>query len=216
MPTLQIHSYELFLMARKASRAALAARPGTFVSDSIVAVVLAAAAVEAFPNELSHHVEVRRMSFADWAPGVVSSELSDCADRLRCLEGNRQSVSKKYLEASCALGQPFARDREPFQGLRDLMCLRNEIVHLKPSVSGRLHKGARVAEALERRGIARRHHSGADISWLHLVAAPEVGAWACGAALAIIKAVLALSKAPEPPSPDPLEGLRQFDSLQQS
>lgn len=88
MPTLSFHSLELLLIAYKArNRARLdGERPNALTTDSIVAVVMAAASTEAFINELAEHARVWREAAADWAPGSVSAALGACADALVELE----------------------------------------------------------------------------------------------------------------------------------
>lgn len=213
MPTLHAHSYELFLIARKASQDARAdaARPNALTTDSVVAVVMAAAAAEAFLNELAYHTDTIRVNTADWAPTAVTSQLAACASVLRELEDAKASVTAKYLIASLVLsGKSFERARAPYQDFATLMDLRNEVMHAKPVRGDAGHRGTKILAALEQRGIAQRLFPGVPTSWLHVLESPGVGAWACDAALGIIRAVLDLSPPPQPPTPDPLTLLRQF------
>jgi len=161
MPTLHVHSYELFLIARKAAKDARAdaSRPNALTTDSIVAVVMAAAAAEGFLSELAYHVEIMRKSLADWAPGAVTTQLGACADAMRELE--RQPLAEKYLKASESLsGRPFDKGCAPLQDFVDLVRVRDEVMHVKPVRNEDDHLGTRIATALEKRvspsGYSRR------------------------------------------------------------
>jgi len=212
MPTLHAHSYELFLIARKAAKAARedSKRPNALTTGSLNALVIAAAAVEAFLNELAHHVEVIRAS-ASSAREAISPQLATCSSVLQDLEDSRASVKSKYLMASLVLsGRSFEKGQDPFQDFAKLIDLRNEIMHAKP-VTGDEHRGTKIATALERRGVAKRLFPDVSTDWFHILESPGVGAWACKTALRIIRATLAFSPAPPEPGLDPLKMLRQFD-----
>lgn len=157
MPILHVHSYELFLIARTlAKRARLDAdRPNALATDSLGAVVMAAAAAESFLNELAYHVEIMSRSTADWAPQAVTQQLSACAREVRTLEDKKAKTAKKYMRVSELLGSPFKSVQAPFQDFQDLVSLRNEIIHCKPVRNGD-HLGERIAANLEQRGIAKR------------------------------------------------------------
>src|SRR5437879_3181840 len=102
MPILSFHSLELLLiayMARNRARAD-AERPNALTTDSIVAVVMAAASTEAFINELAEHARAWRLAASDWAPEAVSPRLAACADSIDELEDSHASITAKYLIAS--------------------------------------------------------------------------------------------------------------------
>jgi hypothetical protein len=102
-------------------------------TDPVVAVVMAAGAVEGFINEFAERVDA-------WAPVGhlkpefrVADRIADCGRELLRLEDQRVDIETKLLVAAKALGggEILQRGRQPFQDFHVLLQLRNLIMHIK-------------------------------------------------------------------------------------
>ena len=92
--------------------------------DAIVAVVFAAASLEAFINETA---ALAGSSLPSDPPSVRA--FADC---VREIEANRGATEDKYEAAGWAfVGRPYDWGVEPFQSCEVLFRLRNAVVHLK-------------------------------------------------------------------------------------
>lgn len=214
VPTLSFHSLELLIIAHVSRNRARedAQRPNALTLDAIVAVVMAAAAAEAFINELADHIRAWRDATSDWAPDTVTPAMSACADVIEELEDSQSPVTTKYLLASLALcGKSFPKDRAPFQAFAELMRLRNEIMHAKVAREDQGgHQGKRIADTLGQRGIAISSEPGVHFSWFNRIETPSVASWACDAARSIILATLDLIPDNSPPSyPGAVDSLKK-------
>lgn len=195
MTTLSFHSVELLLIAFAARNRAYVdfQRPNALTSDSITAIVLSAAASEAFVHELADHIEVWGRNASRWAPDAISPPLAAYAAAMSELEESHAPVTLKYLVAALALsGHAFVRDRAPFQDFADLIRLRNALMHMKPASSDDPHQGRRITEALAQRGIAIKVEPTTQFPWLNRLEVPAVAEWACTTSRAMILAVLDL------------------------
>jgi hypothetical protein len=84
-------------------RAAVAAsddwqRRSDLTDDAILAIVMAAAATEAFINEFAEYVSASIVSSSE--VDMILPQVAACADVLQELEDSRASVTAKYLAAS--------------------------------------------------------------------------------------------------------------------
>lgn len=207
MGAIHLHSRPLLLIARDAVIRAQAdsVTPGSRPTDAILAIVMSAAATEAFVNE-----------FAELAPllydliDVPPPALATCTEVLLELEESRVSVTTKYLVASQVLaGKSFDTGAAPYQDFKLLIDLRNSIMHIKAAFGGDPHSGQRVADTLGQRGIAIANTGPGSLSWFDRLMTPGVAVWAHAAALEMIRAFLVL--VPAPPGYDPLtEHRRSF------
>ena len=190
MPSLSFHGLELLVIAHSArNRAVLdAKRPGALTTDSIVAIVMAAASTEAFINELAEHIALFRAAQME---GLTQSMVT-CSDALVELEDSKAPVTVKYLIASQILGSPFARDAAPFQDFAMLIQLRNAIMHAKPATKESSHQGTKITDVLAQRGIATSLEPGVHFAWFNRLEVPDVARWACDAARSIILGVIDL------------------------
>ena len=132
MPVSYVHSAHIWLTACEArNRATEAVKkdPNAWPTDSIVAILLSAAATEAFINELAELITVMKVQFE----AFLSNELKAFADVIDEVEESRGSLLLKYLMAAYTLrGSPFDKGTNPFQDFATLVALRNDIMHLKP------------------------------------------------------------------------------------
>jgi hypothetical protein len=107
MPGMFGHAGVLFGMACDARNRAIKSvqdnpSPLTWPSDTIVAIILAAATIEAFINELAESVALQRdSSLGESVP--VSPPLCAFADALQEIEGAHGHLQLKYLVASQTL-----------------------------------------------------------------------------------------------------------------
>ncbi len=155
--------------------------------QGLVAILFAAAATEAFINEVTYSV---RLDADLYTVTAYHSSLADFAAQMTKAVADRESLEEKYLLASALLGHPLSKGRRPLQELESLNDARNFLVHLTPEPS------ALVAN-LEQRGIATkrktfRNYLGENKplgSQVDALANPRAAEWACDAARDIILAV---------------------------
>jgi hypothetical protein len=156
--------------------------------QGLVAVVFAAAAAEAYINEVTHLVK----QDTDLCPDTAHhNRLVDFATGMTKAVADWEPIDRKYLLASKLLGQPFSRGQKPLQDLVALIEARNFLVHLTPEPSA-------LVTNLEQLGIASkrgifRNYLGEDEpvgSQVDALSNPKVAKWACDAAENIIVAVM--------------------------
>jgi hypothetical protein len=192
-------------------RAAVAAsddwqRRSDLTDDAILAIVMAAAATEAFINEFAEYVSASIVSSSE--VDMILPQVAACADVLQELEDSRASVTAKYLAASLVVsGSSFGKGSQPFQDFKLLIDLRNAVMHMRPKLEADSHQGHRVTDALAQRGIALPGDRPSSLPWFDRLMTPAVAAWAHDSALAIIRGLFDL--VPVRPYFDPLENYRQ-------
>jgi hypothetical protein len=189
---MHFHSVQIFLIAIDAWNRAVhdAKRPDALTTDSILAIVMAAAATEAFVNEFAQYMRTLRKDSVP--PETPWEKLQLAAAEVADIEDQRGRVEEKYAATWLALSsQPINRGAAPYQDFADLMGLRNAIMHVKVAREDEAHTGARITDALTQRGIALEAGIG-QLAWFDRLETPAVATWACKAALAIIIGVLDL------------------------
>jgi hypothetical protein len=196
MAVLWAHATHVWLTAREARDRAVDTvqkNPNSWPTDSIVAIVLAAASTEAFINELAESVAMDKAR----ADHGLSKQLCAFADVIEEIEESRGSLLLKYLMAAQTLrGSPFDRGVNPFQDFATLITLRNDIMHLKPRDSDvAIRDGDPIAVpkyilALQQRGLARTPDRNVGMSWFNRLQTDAIATWATKAAREIILAVL--------------------------
>jgi hypothetical protein len=194
-----VHSYELWCLAcqaRSRAAAAIEKSPESLASDAVASFVLAAAATEAFINELAELAAVQTAS-PSWQD-CPAPQLSALATKVAAVEarqdGYRGTIEEKYQAASVALGKPFDKGAAPFQDFRTLVRLRNDLMHMKPR-GGWPGADASVyrpnyLRGLQLRGLARKVEGDPGMSWFACVQTGGMARWACGTAQSVILAVL--------------------------
>jgi hypothetical protein len=212
MPVVSYHALELLLIAHQARNRAIedAKRPNALTTDSVVAIVMAAAASEAFVNEFAEYIIISREAASESLRNTVTPAMSACADAIEELEDSKAPVTGKYLIASLVLcGASFPKDRAPFQDFAELIRLRNSIMHIKPATGDDAnHQGTRITDSLAQRGIATRKEPDVGYPWLNRLEVSAVASWACGAARDIIVAIIDMLPTPNE-AYDPFEILRK-------
>jgi hypothetical protein len=157
--------------------------------DTISAIMLAAAATEAFINDMAEMIGVCRQNASDFMGAELTPEVCACADAIFDAEFARDPVPQKYFVASKALGQPFDRGRDPFQSFSKLITLRNEVVHIKANRADGKHTGVSVTKELAQRGLTVKVPLG-ELSWFDQIQSPQMAEWACKSAIDLIFAML--------------------------
>lgn len=195
--SLNSHSCQVLLLACRARNRAIAdarrleARGDHIIAtdDAIPAIVLAAAATEAFINDMAETIGVCRQNASDWMGAALTPELRTCADAIFDAEFEGDFDPQKYFLASKALGQQFDRGREPFQFFAKLIALRNEVIHIKANRADGKHTGASVTMELAQRELTVKFSVG-QMSCFDQIQSPQVAAWACKSAIDIVFALL--------------------------
>ena len=171
--------------------------PNAWPSDTVTAIVLAAASTEAFINELAESV-----AFAAAGPeaAMLPAELLNFSSVLEEVESSRGSLTLKYLLAAQTLtGTSFDKSANPYQDFAVLVMLRNDLMHLKPrdkfvsdAPQGAVLEVPKYIVGLQQRGLARTPDSGVLMSWFNRLQTAHMAAWATKTSRDIILAVLAM------------------------
>jgi hypothetical protein len=200
---MHFHSVQILLIAINAWGRAIedAKRPNALTTDSILAIVMAAASTEAFINEFAEYVRTLQRDMVP--PETPWEKLQLAAASVAEIEEQRGSVEEKYDATWQALaGEPIKRGESPYQDFRDLVGLRNAIMHVKTAREDEAHTGTRITDVLAQKGIAFKGGIG-QLPWFYRLETPAVAAWACEAARAIIVGVLDLIPDSNRPHFDP-------------
>jgi hypothetical protein len=155
-------------------------------SDAIAAVIMAAAAAEAFINELPG-----RIRSAISRQGKFTNQMVACADALDELETVRANTGAKYQVAAITLrGEKFPPGEQPFQDFDQLVRLRNALMHPKavPDIRKLISDLARRGLTTDRRIPAEADEIG--LTWLDRLQDPAIADWACLVAHKMMLAVL--------------------------
>ena len=189
MEVVHFHAGEFITIALNArDRAAEEERrtdPLGMAESALVSIVMAAAATEAFINELGEYcgTTVVPLEPRATATGAALAEV----------EQSRGSTELKYLMASLSLsGQMFVRSAQPFQDFSTLMKIRNDLMHPKPRDridEAGLYNPPSYVRGFEQRGMTYRPEPDVSVSWLNQLETERIASWACQAAVDIIVAV---------------------------
>ena len=182
----------LFGVAKQAYSRAAAASPADrehVSNDPLVAIVFAAAAGEAFINELPDLA-----SFPGPANfGPQPPEVASLVSLLGEAEDARASIHLKFLVAKLALsGHTYDRGSNPYQDFATLLELRNSLVHFQSErIDGREPEevtvsSARILERLRAKSILVQTEDGGVAGLLYLVSTAAAARWACNATAGMI------------------------------
>jgi hypothetical protein len=193
-----INSGCLFLIAKQAYERAKAGAKHDRSHEStepLISIVFAAAAGEAFVNEigeLASHPIVPDL-------GPEPDQVRSLAGLLSEVEDVRASTNLKYLLTKLALtGKTFDKGANPYQDFAILMDLRNSLMHLKfdriESIRINevcVHAPRVVSKLLSRNVLAQfEDDNNAIASWVLRVSTPAVARWACNATARIVKDIV--------------------------
>ena len=198
MPSLEFNSADLLRITLAASRRAadyFDAHPhsSTLTSDALVAIGFAAAAVEAFTNDVIDHVQIWRT--AD-LPNATTPALIAAVQAVLAIETGRepQQLAGKYRAAIRALsGKPKNPDGRVVQELQRLVALRDATMHAKaprPALPRRV--GTALAD-LRRRGLTAPIAPRSRAPLFIELQSPQVADWAYVTARKVIMAMLDLA-----------------------
>jgi hypothetical protein len=197
MPSLEFSSVELLHVAHTASERAIAdfnSRPAALTLDSLVVAVFAAAAVEAFTNDLADHVVVWRTAAGDRAFNAMTPELIRAAQDMMAIDAARQrdQLSGKVRAAGRALtGNHKRMNGRELQDLSRLITVRDAILHARtPRPAPRPGLPDVMAEL--RRADVTVPCEGAKSSVFFELESPRLAVWAYCTARRIILAMLDL------------------------
>jgi hypothetical protein len=183
MPAITLNSVYFLGIAREAAHRVPQTHPLEPSHDeAIVSVVFAAAAVEAYINELAEW----ETQTQEWitqeqpnAPNRQQNVLNALAQVLNDAENSRASVTAKYKLARWILCRSaYDEGANPYQDFALLMQLRNSLVHLKAS--------AAVIKKLEYRGVLADDRVDWAGGWTERITTKEMAKWACDSASAIV------------------------------
>jgi hypothetical protein len=209
MPVLEFNSVELLRVAYIASERAVEdfnSRRNALTLDSLAAAVFAAAAVEAFTNDLPDHVEVWRTAAGDWAPDATTPELVRAVREMIAMDTSprRDKLKGKYRAAERVLsGGSRKTDGPELQDLHRLIIVRDAILHGRaPRPAPR--PGLPKVMADLRRADLTVPHEGANANVFFELESPRLAVWAYCTARRIILAMLDLV----PPNVEAVSSLR--------
>jgi hypothetical protein len=195
-----INSGHLFGIAKQAYERAKAGAKHDRSHDSnepLISIVFAAAAGEAFINEIGELASQPTGFFPEL--GSEPDQVQSLAGLLSEVEDARGSTNLKYLIGKLALsGRTFDKGANPYQDFAILMDLRNSLMHLKfdrvESVrinEVRIHYPSVVAKLRSRSVLALfEDDDNAIASWVLRVSTPAVARWACNATARIVKDIV--------------------------
>jgi hypothetical protein len=196
MPVLEFNSVELLRVAYIASERAVEdfnSRRNALTLDSLVAAVFAAAAVEAFTNDLADHVEVWRTAAGDWAPDATTPELVRAVQEMIAMDTSpgRDKLKGKYRAAERVLsGGSRKTDGPELQDLHRLIIVRDAIMHARAPRPVPRHGLPEVMADLTRADLTVPHEGRANVFFE--LESPRLAVWAYCTARRIILAMLDL------------------------
>lgn len=147
-------------------------------SDAIISILMSAAALEAYINELG---ELALM--ISTAEELTESNIKQLANVLSELENTNESTRLKIQFAKYILtGQLYDKGKLPYQDLDLLFKLRNSILHLKPSND---LKKDNIIKSLESKKVLDIKNDGVIMSWLSKISTKAVARWSINAVINI-------------------------------
>lgn len=173
--------------------------PDAAPTEALVAIVMSALATEAFINELAGWT---KMITADIEIGESAPYdlLHDVANTLAEVETDKGSTALKYqITAKVLSGSTFPQGEKKFQDFRNLMKLRDLIVHLKPGdkldPQGNVMPRSDLIKNFQQASLTRTRGqlSSQDIpgmSWILEIQTARMASWAYEAAAGIICALV--------------------------
>jgi hypothetical protein len=190
----------LFRLAREAFERTAAAPPDRSLErlDAVVALVLAAASLEAFVNEVG---AVARGSRGDDA----EPRIRIFGERIEDLEKSLKSVEDKFAAFDELLGQgrAYPKGEQLWESFKQLMRTRNALMHMKGDrrqiQQGRAGPPPDLIQSLRKRRILAEFPEHAVVALPTLLATQAAGEWACNTAADMTQAVI--RKMPDSGSP---------------
>jgi hypothetical protein len=189
----------VFAVAQAATKRRIAQkrRSSRHPSDSLIAIVFSAAAIETFMNEVAAFA-----THATYDKTAVHEDprVLQFARACAYIEESHGSTNLKVQAAlEVFLTTPLAKGKQPYQDFALLMRIRNEIMHggddqftgiIVNFQTGKVtSKPPKLAKELASRGLKLgvERGSGSLIQWLD---SADVARWACNAAATVVGAVI--------------------------
>ena len=195
-----INSGCLFGIAKQAYERAKAAAKHDRSHESnepLISIVFAAAAGEAFINEIGELAAQSSGLLSELGP--EPAQVQNLARLLSEVEDARGTTNLKFLLGKLALtGKTFDKGANPYQDFAILIDLRNSLMHLKfdriESVKINevcVHHPGMINNLRSKNVLAQfEDDRNAIASWLLRVSTPAVARWACNATAGIVKDVV--------------------------
>ena len=171
-------------MAYEAANRAKQTAKDNRTDDTLVAIILAASAAESFINDI-----VGTIRFISAMPGGDPTDpsferLVRIGAALTSLEDDKASVLSRYLCAGLLLDLTgIDAGLEPIQSFRQVVQLRNGIVHAKPVSTEANDALSKIVASLAKRGLcqaidnSKRNTMDAETWWV-VMRTPSVASWA--------------------------------------
>lgn len=183
------HSGHIFMLARKSYERAVEADK----YESLSSILLSAIGLESFINELEHRLQAERFT-------QEQERLRDLAYTLSALEQRRAGIVQKIDAIRYFLtGEKPDWGAQPYQDLRFLSGLRNELVHRKPESfvfamddPDRTYEPHRYVQYLVERGVIDAPHPQSPPQWSAYVVRPETAGWAYNTVVEIISNLVSI------------------------
>jgi hypothetical protein len=198
-----VHYYHYLVTAydaRNRTAEKIAANQDSMPAEALITIVFSALGIEAFINELAEMAQ-RDADMAQRYESELRSmgQLRELAARLTALENTHEQVQRKYQAASEVLrGRPFDQGSQPFQDFRDLMQLRDALVHPRhrdtTDRAGHISSSHPVVRRLQQMGYSRTRGRQPDdipggMSWLNELETTRPATWSYRAACNMVTAV---------------------------
>lgn len=211
---LSLHSYRIWKKSKEASARARAdigndtGDHGHWSFEAVIAIVLAAASVEAFINEVADSI---RFSAGSKAVDPPFGSLGNVLDQM---EEQHASTELKYLMTGVVVGAPFDPGSNPFQDFATLVWARNFLMHVKDRDQWKEPLDAvwpKKVTALKQRGLVKGasaispHTKWETMTSYEAIQTPEMAEWAFSTAFAMVDSTLKRCGAS---SETPLDSLR--------
>jgi hypothetical protein len=163
---------------RACERATTAMKSGApSEDDALIAVILSAASLEAFLNEL---LEVAS------SPPSKPEYLLAFVDLLSEMDEVRASIRSRFYTARFLLPGPnFRKGHQPYQDLDLIFAVRDHVLHLRPESLSRDGSGRqKLYKRLEARHLIT--HTAALASTLSEIQTVKVASWACNVVVDVV------------------------------
>jgi len=196
VPSLEFNSADLLRITRAANRRAaeyyFGAHPdlSTLTPDALVTIAFAAAAVQAFTNDLTDHVQI--WSTAKW-PAATAPALIAAVQAVFAVGAGRepQQLTGKYRAAVRALSRKSKTpDGRAVQELQRLVALSDAIMHPKAPRPALPRRVSAALVDLRRRGLTALLASRSKASLFIELQSPHLSEWAFVTARNVILAML--------------------------
>ncbi|MCZ2128519.1 MAG: hypothetical protein LC099_12240 [Anaerolineales bacterium] len=159
--------------------------------DALIAIIFSALSLEAFINAL-----------ADLATDRLTEPHSEIetafANLMEEVENTKGATLLKFMLARFIFsGKMYKKDENPFQDFKNLLALRNALVHMKPAeelgitLDGHFVrvKEPKALKALPK-NILAKYEKNKGIKWTSMISTQASARWACNTAVETVHSIL--------------------------